>query len=267
LARPLEDLVQEGDARGAETEAPLRFDNRSAETAYPPPTIRSVSAVSAVGPNESAFLPLLNQFAMMQQQMFDQFQQAILQMVHVFGALHREQMDAISGELNDLRDLTRELQSLERQFVAAPPAGTGNQVATPAMATSLDASLDDSLANIDQLAAMLGDRSRPDAQPNGPGEDRRRNGAADESASKESEKAPSPPHASPEENDEALTTPRPATAGAEPIPKLRVDPRASAESSQEIHAFLCKRMATLQEERQSHWKKILGILTGAGREK
>jgi hypothetical protein len=50
-------------------------------------------------------------------------------------------------------------------------------------------------------------------------------------------------------------------------PAGRIEPPADKRSPEEIHAMLCQRMTALQEERQSRWRRILGILTGAGGEK
>ena len=48
---------------------------------------------------ESMLVPLVNQFGLMQQQMFDQFQQAMAMMVQMFGTMHRDQMEVIRAEL------------------------------------------------------------------------------------------------------------------------------------------------------------------------
>ena len=53
-------------------------------------------------------VPLVNQFGVMQQQMMDQFQQTISMLVQMFGSMHRDQMDLIREELDQLRDLTKE---------------------------------------------------------------------------------------------------------------------------------------------------------------
>ena len=52
------------------------------------------------GLTESMLVPLINQFGLMQQQMFDQFQQAMAMMVQMFGTMHREQMEVIRAELD-----------------------------------------------------------------------------------------------------------------------------------------------------------------------
>src|SRR5262249_23694777 len=56
----------------------------------------------------------------MQQQMFDQFQQAMGMLVQMFGTMHREQMEVIREELDRLHDLTRELQELKQELARSP---------------------------------------------------------------------------------------------------------------------------------------------------
>src|SRR5262249_58822807 len=61
----------------------------------------------------SVLVPLVSQFSLMQNQMFDQFQQAMGMLVQMFGTVHREQMDVIRTELDRLHQLTEELQALK----------------------------------------------------------------------------------------------------------------------------------------------------------
>jgi hypothetical protein len=65
----------------------------------------------------------------MQQQLLDQFQQAMMAMVQVFGALHRDQMGQVREELDRLRNTTQELHTLRaelaRQCQANGPAVNG----------------------------------------------------------------------------------------------------------------------------------------------
>src|SRR5262249_10053485 len=65
---------------------------------------------------ESILVPLVNQFGLMQQQMFDQFQQAMAMMVQVFGTMHRDQMEVIRAELDQLRELTEEFHALKSEL-------------------------------------------------------------------------------------------------------------------------------------------------------
>ena len=61
-------------------------------------------------------VPLVNQFGLMQQQMFDQFQQAMAMMVQMFGKMHRDQMEVIRAELDRLHDLTEEFHALKTEL-------------------------------------------------------------------------------------------------------------------------------------------------------
>ena len=61
-------------------------------------------------------VPLVNQFGLMQQQMFDQFQQAMAMMVQMFGTMHRDQMEVIRAELDQLRELTEEFHALKNEL-------------------------------------------------------------------------------------------------------------------------------------------------------
>ena len=67
---------------------------------------------------ESVLVPLVNQFGLMQQQMFDQFQQTMAMMVQMFGAMHRDQMDVIRSEIDRLRELTDEIQALKTELAS-----------------------------------------------------------------------------------------------------------------------------------------------------
>ena len=65
---------------------------------------------------ESMLVPLVNQFGLMQQQMFDQFQQAMAMMVQMFGTMHRDQMEVIRAELDRLHELTEEFHALKNEL-------------------------------------------------------------------------------------------------------------------------------------------------------
>jgi predicted component of type VI protein secretion system len=91
-----------------------------------PSAIPQSSAGAMVTSHEAALVPIMNQFSLMQQQMFDQFQQTMMMMFQMFGTLQQKQMDALRDELDRVQDLTRELQDLqnklERSAATAPVA-------------------------------------------------------------------------------------------------------------------------------------------------
>ena len=68
---------------------------------------------------ESMLVPLVNQFGLMQQQMFDQFQQAMAMMVKMFGTMHRDQMEVIRAELDRLHELTDEFHGVKKRISRA----------------------------------------------------------------------------------------------------------------------------------------------------
>ena len=70
-------------------------------------------------------VPLVNQFGLMQQQMFDQFQQAMAMMVQMFGTMHRDQMEVIRAELDQLRELTEEFHALKNELAKRTQDQTG----------------------------------------------------------------------------------------------------------------------------------------------
>ena len=74
---------------------------------------------------ESMLVPLVNQFGLMQQQMFDQFQQAMAMMVQMFGTMHRDQMEVIRAELDQLRELTEEFHALKNELAKRTQNQTG----------------------------------------------------------------------------------------------------------------------------------------------
>ena len=81
----------------------------SSDSSFPFPSAQS-------GLTESVLVPLVNQFGLMQQQMFDQFQQAMAMMVQMFGTMHRDQMEVIRAELDRLHELTDEFHALKEEL-------------------------------------------------------------------------------------------------------------------------------------------------------
>ncbi len=65
---------------------------------------------------EAMISPLIDQFTMMQQHMFDQYHHSMMEMIAVFTRLHHEQRGLIDKELRRIRRLTREVRSLRRDL-------------------------------------------------------------------------------------------------------------------------------------------------------
>ena len=66
-------------------------------------------------PSDPTVALLVQQFGQMQQQMFDQFHNAMMMMFEGFAALHREQTDALREEVDRVRDLSREIEELRTE--------------------------------------------------------------------------------------------------------------------------------------------------------
>ncbi|MDQ2623268.1 MAG: hypothetical protein M3Y45_09560, partial [Actinomycetota bacterium] len=176
--------------------------------------------------SESVLVPLVNQFGIMQQQMLDQFQNAMGMLVEMFGSLQREQMDLIRQELDQLRDVTREFQELkvelatlsrERAQAQASPAPV-----SPAPAPAVEPEPDAAKASV---------------------------------SSRRTAKAPSSPSPEPTDRQAAAASPE------EPSRRAKVD-RGDAPDG-DVMLWLNQRIATLQEERESRWRKILKLLPNA----
>jgi hypothetical protein len=200
---------------------------------------------------EPLLLPLVNQFTLMQQQMMDQFQQAILGMAQMFTALQRDQMVLIREELQHLREVTQELHELQARALQEPaPAAQSN--GSPAAAKA--------------EAPPPRPTNKPATEPRPavprPARKRDREKATRCAATP----APPPPRA----KEPAASAPgegAPVPAATAPGPSQEAAPEAPAASTgrsgnSDIHGWLAKRIESLQHERQSRWQKIMGFLTG-----
>jgi pSer/pThr/pTyr-binding forkhead associated (FHA) protein len=182
--------------------------------------------MSPSGVSESALVPLVNQFQIMQQQMFDQFQQAMGMLVQMFGTMHREQMEVIREELDRLHQLSGELQELKDELAKpsrrpVPPlselAAGGSAVVPPALSATVAAP-----------AVRTAEVRAPIAATPGP-----------------APPAPAPPRPDPSRTD-------PASPNS-----------PSAHPDRDAVAWIHQRIMTIQSERETRWQKILKLLPGA----
>jgi predicted component of type VI protein secretion system len=202
---------------------------------------------------ESALAPLVNQFGLMQQQMLDQFQQTVSMLVQMFGSLHRDQMDLIREELDQLRDLTKEFHALKLELAAhshahpaVPPVDPavlprvrGGQGGVPGV-TEKEVG-----AGPDLVARPGTARPGPAPAPISPVA-ARANGA-------EGPPPQVPPLPSGSERPAANPSSSPAQARAG---------GANQASERDVVVWLHQRMMTLQQERETRWQKILKLLPG-----
>jgi hypothetical protein len=172
---------------------------------------------------ESVFFPMLQQFSAVQNQMFDQFQQAMVLMFQMFATLQKEQADVVRAELNRIQELTREIQALQADLKAPAVTAAG---ATPA-------------------------KRRPY------GENPAINGPARVSvAACDGQSGGLPRNAGFAEQQASPT----ARESAKPVENLAA--KGTDQAGTEVHAWLCERMAELQEDRRSRMQKIVDFLSG-----
>jgi hypothetical protein len=212
----------------------------------------------------SMLLPLVNQFGLMQQQMFDQFQQAMAMMVQMFGTMHRDQMEVIRAELDQLRELTEEFHALKNELGKR----TQNQGGTISREPELN------LAEFDQPTGMDSNGSIPPLITNS----KLRRGS--ESSRKSKVPGPSTAFVSskisgerPSPESRSLVTKSSASSptvasNSEPVVQDNSQPSANASSAPEPDSdratvlWLHQRILTLQRERESRWQKILKLMPG-----
>jgi hypothetical protein len=198
---------------------------------------------------ESLLVPLMNQFGQMQQQMLDQFQQAISMIVQMFGTLHQDQMATIREELDQLRDLTREFHALKLEL-AARSQGQTHVVLTSTSTDRVDSRMAGAISGVREEI-----ESRPATQ---------QTPAAARIVAKTASVSSIPPV----EDGSRVTSSTQAPRGHStfehheaipPQPQLGVP---NVESERDVMVWLHQRMMVLQEERESRWRKILKLLPG-----
>jgi pSer/pThr/pTyr-binding forkhead associated (FHA) protein len=224
---------------------------------------------------ESMLVPLVNQFGLMQQQMFDHFQQTMSMLVQMFGKMHREQMDVIRAELDRLHDLTEELQSLKEELAkrsqtqsqsvssepkgnlaASDPSGsrrrdiwTGAAPAQMPPSRSQTAKAPRPLAN---SGAVPTDFAASSPFPSG---------ARGDTLSARAPLAAPSGRVPSEQNTPPPVSGQPQSAGSH----SRLGPGDSetrADPDKDTMIWLHQRIMSIENERQGRWQKILNLLPG-----
>lgn len=209
----------------------------------PMPMPMPVAGDMALAPmNEGATVSLMQQFAMMQQQMFDHTYQLLAVVTDAFQSAHNQQLQLIREEMIRVHELNRELAELNQRKSSAAP----------------------------DSEAVAAERPAPVAPAGFPG------GAPPAAGS-----VPRPAPVAREEPGPGAAKTDPAPPGAADArqrPRQTVDDRASgspagtaakgaaseAGDTPDVHAWLSGRISELTEERTSRWQKILQLLTQSG---
>jgi pSer/pThr/pTyr-binding forkhead associated (FHA) protein len=216
---------------------------------------------------ESVLVPLVNQFSLMQQQMFDQFQQAMGMLVEMFSTMHREQMEVIREELDRLHQLSDELQSLKDELANRSHQGASLE-AVPEQRPSAAASLDAVTAGAATGTAAAGlvaapaPAARPATMavevPSATGSPQ--SAAAHVLSHRPLRKAGASP-ALAESGGLATPVPQQSQPGRDAQAKA-ASTTGLADSDRNAVVWLHQRIMTLQKERESRWQKILKLLPG-----
>jgi pSer/pThr/pTyr-binding forkhead associated (FHA) protein len=164
---------------------------------------------------------LVQQFAMMQQQMFDQFHQTMMMMFEGFAALHREQASSIREEFEEVRKLSQEIEALRIETARLAESATTKVVEPPKPVTKVVEAPRPAIKVVEPPKPVTNGHPLPGRQP----------------PTIEAKNPPAPSE--------------PIKRAAPPPPDPNVD----------IHAQLCLRLSKIQTERQTRWQKILGMMS------
>jgi hypothetical protein len=95
------------------------------EAAAPPMPRAEAAQILALRdtPPEALLVPLVRELGQMQQQMADQFQQALMMMFQMFSSMHQEQMTLIREQLAELNRLSQEHRVVEAALAAGSAGG------------------------------------------------------------------------------------------------------------------------------------------------
>jgi len=213
---------------------------------------------------ESMLVPLVNQFGLMQQQMFDQFQQAMAMMVQMFGRMHHDQMEVIRTELDQLRELTEEFQALKNELANRSRAemASGELAVAPASFDPTTA-IEPGVSATTPVAPTSEPSNSLGVAPVGPSPvispSSLTSSTPGQRPSLEPRLSPTPPLSAPpavpptseQRQEPGLCSPtRPNGAGL------------TANSDRDTVVWLHQRIMSLQRERESRWQKILKLLPG-----
>jgi len=259
---PLTPVFSNGDSAGSsslpahswqmlasEVLAPRDFSGQATGSECISPVVNVPTRLEKGEITETLLIPLMNQFGQMQQQMLDQFQQAISMIVQMFGTLHRDQMATIREELDQLRDLTREFHVIKLELAARSqdqtpvvPASASTALSDPQISRAGSRVQEQIESETDAPVTPAAARTAPDVASVPPVLS-----AGDGLGVASSSQAPLSP------------------SGFERLEVKQPQPRSkesNLESDRDVIVWLHQRMAVLQQERESRWRKILKLLPG-----
>lgn len=241
--------------RPPQTELPPSDDARSGESGVPASHPAPVGGYS-----EEFILALIDRFAAMQQQMSAMSQQQMTVMAQLVGTMHQNHHDVVRRELARIERLSEQIERLQAQLSERDRKADGG----------------------DAAAAQSSPLQPPAAGQQLPGDDAHLLEGPDPTAASSPARSKAPSKsghaASPEESPEGTKAAGAASAqrakGDDPHGDRSGAEASAAESDSKpprftprdvyTHTQLVERMAALERERTSRWKKIVRILTGSG---
>jgi pSer/pThr/pTyr-binding forkhead associated (FHA) protein len=220
--------------------------------------------------NDTTAVALMQQFAVMQQQMFDHTYQLLAVVTEAFQTAHNRQLQLIREELMRVHELNRELHDLNRQRGTVDTAPEASIVAGSSPVPGIDELKRRLLQDVPTGNPMA--QQSPGAIPARPAE-------SDRVAAPPPLASPAPEPAS--AGAMGLNTPEPAAArrkndrdvpetpprkrrGKQAADRPANTAAASGSPSQDVHAWLSGRISELTQERSSRWQRILQLLTNGG---
>ncbi len=195
---------------------------------------------------------LIDQMTVFQQQVFDQSQQFLLMVLQAFGRMHKEQMTVIQRELEALKEINRELAWLKTRLAQARHASEGaKQPAAGRVSAAVR------VAAGPNGTSLPGKAKPDDSQPASP---------AGSGIRAEQPQPTSRRGAQRNESDQPKgkkRTSKPGVAAERSSQAARCDEAAATsvgDEAEDIHAWLCQRLAQLQEEQASRWQRVMQLL-------
>ena len=185
---------------------------------------------------QSVLVPLVTQFGMMQQQMFDQFQQTMNMMVQMFGKMHESQMELIRQEFDRLNDLTTEIDSLKQELAEM----TRKRAESPAP---------DQTSPIAPMVSPI-----PSALKTRPQDPKPEDTVAIPRA-----KAFKAPSQSADESSAAQPEAGQSASESETRPQVV----GEGQNDRDAIVWLHQRISSIQKEREGRWQKIMRLIPGS----
>ncbi|MBI3410913.1 MAG: FHA domain-containing protein [Planctomycetes bacterium] len=257
--QPVDVVEVEHDTRGGSD----RFETKSKAGKDQDTGATDAGALVPTGvPMDAALAPAIQQFAQMQNQMFDQFQQTMMMMFQMFAALQKEHVEFVREEMSRIQEVSREIQELQKEILKHAPGGSPSPEpapvkleepqrftvkpiptpSTPMPAATNHEDLNHHDARPADLKVQVSSRAQKQDEMR-----REKDRQEKDRQEKDRQEIDRQEEHKPERQEEHKPDKPAATAPPPDSPPA------------DIHAWLCERMAALQEERQTRWQKILSF--------